>query len=51
MVTREYKSVALLRDREGKLWLHDVATKKLLCFDKDLNRLKTFQGHGIPLCT
>jgi hypothetical protein len=42
--------VAVLKDCTGCLWLHDVVTKQLLCFDKDLNLVQSFKGHSIALC-
>lgn len=45
-----FKSVAVLKDCNGCLWLHDVVTKQLICFDRDLNQLVAFKGHSIALC-
>ena len=45
-----FKSVAVLKDITGCLWLHDVVTKQLICFDKDLNQVQAFKGHSIALC-
>lgn len=43
--------MAVLKDCNGCLWLHDVVTKQLLCFDRDLNQLQAFKGHSIALCS
>ena len=39
----------MLTDAKGKLWLHDVATKNLFCYDPDLKRLAAIPGHSIAL--
>ena len=45
-----FKSVCLLQDPKGNLWIHDVLTKRLLCYSPDLQLLGSFQGHTITLC-
>lgn len=50
LITKAFKSVCLLQDPKGNLWIHDVLTKRLLCYSPDLQPLASFQGHTITLC-
>lgn len=40
-----------MRDRFGHLWLHDVLSKKIMCFNADLELLGAVKGHSISLCS
>jgi hypothetical protein len=40
-----------VRDRFGHLWLHDVLSKKIMCFNADLELLGAVKGHSISLCS
>lgn len=51
LCSAEFKSVSLVRDRFGHLWLHDVLSKKIMCFSADLELLGAVKGHSISLCT